>query len=512
LGDPSLRSLLSAEEAVLLEASSLAALGRSEEALESCAGAQSGALGELRATLLLRGGHWQAGRDAWRRLDRQTGVGDNALLAIARSYKAEGDTSAAVGAYEKLGERFPRWQPRVLWVSAWLEEARGHRHDALRYLDRLLQHPGAASLRNQALLHRTLLALDCGRSQEARRSAQELTRRAREGPLADSGRYWTWVAAGRPGEGPELRESSSAYRWFLASTPPLHLSARLLQRHRSAHAQMLAQMLKGDQEMRTALRAPLDTVTKLVAVGWLDWARAECRQAELLRPRSGAEVTQLATLALQAGAQDIYLRMVEPRLRGARCESRTKDLLLHPLRFLPEVQAALPADRDPLLACAIIEVESAGNPGAISPVGAIGLMQMLPRTANEVACDLGLPPPDPRTLRQPCTNIRLGCAYLESLLVRFEGREERAVAAYNAGPKAVERWERQNPGCDPVRFMDGAEFEETRSYLRRVLAIRQTLHHILEGIDGADIGSDQWRGVGSSLGLESAAPEVVSDV
>ena len=87
--------------------------------------------------------------------------------------------------------------------------------------------------------------------------------------------------------------------------------------------------------------------------------------------------------------------------------------------------------------------ESGFDPAAVSPAGAIGLMQLMPQTARE----LGVDP------RDPVQNIRGGAAYFRRQLDRFDGDLERALAAYNAGPERVER----HGGVPPLR--------ETRAYV-----------------------------------------------
>jgi soluble lytic murein transglycosylase-like protein len=85
---------------------------------------------------------------------------------------------------------------------------------------------------------------------------------------------------------------------------------------------------------------------------------------------------------------------------------------------------------------AVIEIESGGDPFAVSPKGALGLMQLLPRTGQAVAGELGLRWEGPETLFDPVANVRLGVAYLEHLRARY-GNLATALTAYNWGPTRV---------------------------------------------------------------------------
>jgi soluble lytic murein transglycosylase-like protein len=131
-------------------------------------------------------------------------------------------------------------------------------------------------------------------------------------------------------------------------------------------------------------------------------------------------------------------------------------------------------DLSPDLVRAVIRVESGWNPRAVSAKGALGLMQLMPSTAAEYGVS------DPF---DPEQNIRAGVAYLRKLIDRFDGKTELALAAYNAGPGAVEKYGRTIP-----------PYKETQSYVRRIVSVtevrigpRKRIFKIVELIDGREV-------------------------
>ena len=130
------------------------------------------------------------------------------------------------------------------------------------------------------------------------------------------------------------------------------------------------------------------------------------------------------------------------------------------------------ADRfglEPALVVAVIRAESGGDASAVSPAGAVGLMQLMPDTARAVAVRLKEPPPAPSMLLDPDTNIRYGCCYLARLTEQFGAVPEVLFAAYNAGPTRVYRWLAANQDRDAVSVVTSCPYPETRLFIRRAM-------------------------------------------
>jgi soluble lytic murein transglycosylase len=123
------------------------------------------------------------------------------------------------------------------------------------------------------------------------------------------------------------------------------------------------------------------------------------------------------------------------------------------------------------LVLAVASVESSGNPRARSGAGAVGLMQLLPDTARELA------PRAPADLEDPGQSLDLGAMYLRRQLDAFGGHaasEELALAAYNAGPNRVREWlARESPPAGAPELGDWIPYEETRAFVSRVQRWRE---------------------------------------
>ena len=122
---------------------------------------------------------------------------------------------------------------------------------------------------------------------------------------------------------------------------------------------------------------------------------------------------------------------------------------------------------DPFFVAGLIRQESGWDARIESSSGAVGLMQLMPATARELATGLGLTY-TPEAVRAPEYNLRLGISYLANLVRRFDARAEEVLSAYNAGPTRMRNWRSEPEYQDRDVFMEHIPFQETRTYVKAV--------------------------------------------
>ena len=157
----------------------------------------------------------------------------------------------------------------------------------------------------------------------------------------------------------------------------------------------------------------------------------------------------------------------------------------YPTGYLPIIESYAANPVDPYLVAAIIREESMYDARAVSPAGAVGLMQIMPATARALTGDSDDLDVIRKRLVEHRTNIRLGSQYLKTLLRQFSGNVLHAVAAYNAGPAAVSSWIRKHRDAAPTEFVELIPYRETRGYVKRVLRSYREYHRLQNGGCGA---------------------------
>lgn len=147
----------------------------------------------------------------------------------------------------------------------------------------------------------------------------------------------------------------------------------------------------------------------------------------------------------------------------------------YPLAYTEQIsQASKAYEVNPYWICAVIKAESNWNSDAQSSADAVGLMQVLPETAQQLAdwgeVDASVYPPD--QLSDPAVNIEYGTAYLRYLVEHYHEMEP-AIAAYNAGMGNVDEWM-----ADGGDIRDNIRFPETRAYLLNIVRYKQQYEEI----------------------------------
>jgi soluble lytic murein transglycosylase len=189
----------------------------------------------------------------------------------------------------------------------------------------------------------------------------------------------------------------------------------------------------------------------------------------------------LAELAKLAGDPQIALRLSKIAFN--------RDLPLGdyalPVGVIPEFRSLLTDRVDPALVHALSRQESEFNAAAKSPVGASGLMQLMPATARAVAKAYKVKF-DSARLTNPAYNTQLGEAHLRDLIDSYRGSYFLSLAAYNAGGGRVTEWiksfgDPRDPAVDPIDWIERIPFTETRQYVIKIMETLQLYRSRLAG-------------------------------
>jgi soluble lytic murein transglycosylase len=160
-----------------------------------------------------------------------------------------------------------------------------------------------------------------------------------------------------------------------------------------------------------------------------------------------------------------------------------------PIGVIPNYKSLLSDRVDPALVHALSRQESEFNAKAKSPVGASGLMQLMPGTARMVAKQYKVKY-SPGELTNPTYNAQLGEAHLRDLIDSYRGSYFLSLAAYNAGGGRVQEWMKafgdpRKPDVDPIDWIERIPFTETRDYVKKIMETLQLYRSRLSGSEKA---------------------------
>jgi soluble lytic murein transglycosylase-like protein len=213
---------------------------------------------------------------------------------------------------------------------------------------------------------------------------------------------------------------------------------------------------------------------RLFSLGEQEYAIAELKTIEA---NSSLDLIYLSRLCAQYGAdaQSIrYCFTVKSRAEERNIYTLPRELLelQYPIRYALTIMDNYP---ELTLALAMIWQESLFDPYAVSPANAKGLMQIIPSTAKMIARELGT---SDYAYSDPATAIRFGMHYFKKMLQEFNS-VPLSLAAYNAGPIRVRRWVRNDPNSETDTFIELIPYDETRNYVKYILARQQIYRTVL---------------------------------
>ena len=360
---------------------------------------------------------------------------DRAQFAAADILESQGKSNEAIPLYRSLPKKFPNSQVRddATWRLAWLHYRGGKLAEANGTFKSLASNAKEERYKTAALYWQAKTSQQLGAHDMANRLYQQIFNQGQES-------YYQALAAQALARAGIATPQSKPVKPAAASDFDLR-----------AYPEAAFHLLRSRELANLKLHA--------LAVNELDEANRIAPQHSPLRLLLIDEY-----MNSQAFARSVALAQQLPGSAGERLFHR------YPLAYWDIIQKkAREAELDPYLVVALIRQESLFDTRARSSAAALGLMQLLSTTASRMAKQLGLNPPSNEKLFEPELNVVLGTHYLQSLLRRYSNNWFKAIAAYNAGEAAVDRWEKDIVTDDIEEFVERIPYVETRQYVKLVL-------------------------------------------
>jgi soluble lytic murein transglycosylase len=404
------------------------------------------------------------------------------LYVLSQIYRARRRESNMLDAVEEVARRYPQasWTDEALFAAGnyfWVALDRAR---AAQFYRRVAQQFPAGT--NARVAHwRAAWTVYLERSPDAAAQFEEHLRRFPGSAFTANALYWLGRLAERAGQVPHAR---SFYLKLLSRLPETYFGMEAGKRMLVIGAgptnssDVLALIPPApalpvlDGPVPPAAEKQWQRGRALRMIAFDSSAELEFRAAHAASG-SPAALMQAAQAAMDAGRYFVGIsatRQVYPQLEARRVEDGPAEIwrLVYPYVYKDEIgQAAQRAGVDAMLAAGIIRQESVFQSDAVSRAGAVGLMQVLPRTGRGLARRLRLPYSRARLL-QPEYNLRLGTTHLAAVVAQFPMLEE-TLAAYNAGEHRVIAWRAERTYEEPAEFVESIPFSETREYVQVVI-------------------------------------------
>jgi soluble lytic murein transglycosylase len=429
---------------------------------------ERGRLAALRAELLFRDRRYPEAERAFAALPDSRENRFWRARALARS----GRLDESKAAFERLGAGTDDWAARALFLAGTLYEDDDVARASERFRESLAKAK-RAELRVEARWRLAWRAYLERRWSDAARDLAALASDTADPIEALRARYWQARALARGGDATGAPKLATLARdWSFT-----YYGQQSAERAQGAPPESSESPERPSDPAGAVALAP-DALARpriLLEAGLAADAGAEARELASRRGLPQSDRLALAALLQDAGQYDAAQRVIldayaVPLAAGPRGGEPDLWWAAYPQAFAPDVaRAAAKAGIPPPLLFAVMREESGFRPQVLSAVGARGLVQIMPETGRRLAEGLGATSYTPDELFIPARNLELGAAYLAQLLARFDGRVSAAVASYNAGPEAVERWLAQGAALEDDEWIESIPYDQTRSYAKRVL-------------------------------------------
>ena len=395
-----------------------------------------------------------------------------ALYQLAQILWNRNDNEQALNYFKMVIDKYPGsfYVGRSLYAAADIHEYFGRKEEAVQLYGDIGKQFPKTTVHDDASWRLAWLYYRGGDLSSALATFKALANRSKNNQLSTAALYWQARSAER------LNEAESAkplYRQILNGGTESYyeeLALRALERlgEHVEEPQLSRPVPAGeaDPPLTRDVDFHLSRARELAAVSLHQLAIAELDEINAMSKLSDRLRALLMREYFRSHAYGRSLRVAN-QVPLAQSE---RDLYRYPLAFWDLIQQkAREREIDPYLVVALIRQESLFDTRARSPATALGLMQLIPPTARRVARQLGLAAPSQDKLFEADVNLTLGTQYLKDLLLRYSNSWQKALAAYNAGETAVDRWEREIVTDDIEEFVERIPYAETRGYVKLVL-------------------------------------------
>lgn len=379
-------------------------------------------------------------------LHRSSPFCEQAFYILGRIYEEQGRFERSAKAFRELAAAYPASElaREGLWRMGWNAYRRGRAAEAVTKFQQALGELASSDWEDEVTYWLARSYEKAGQDGRALGLYRELAGRY---PHTYYGQRAAFRLERKGGDPPESASALKPARDETAPYDPAWLDSHL-----------------GEGELRRLERA-----RELAAMGFSADARGELDLAEAdLKSHQGAERTWALTLGAlynQSGLYEMSIRTLNGPFASmapeevVRLDRRFWELY-YPRPHLKLIEReALARGLEPALVLGLIRQESAFDAQAVSPAGAVGLMQLMPSRAEA----------EEGQLNDPEVNLARGTAHLVRLLKEYDGRVVDALVAYNAGARRLESWKKRFGSLEEDEFIEAIPFSETRTYVKRVL-------------------------------------------